>query len=576
MLFLNGNDASVLRHRVVAEPHARALAETILAQAQAIMAKPLIDRRFEVGRPVMLQTSRLMADRVFLLGVAFFLTGGQIYRRRLIDEMLAACSFPDWNRSHFLDTAEMVAAIAIGRDWCKPLLTSSEKRVIDAAIVDFGLFPGLRSLISGSAWTKTPTNWNIVCCGGLIVAAVVMDDAEISGPVLEKACSAIRIGLAAYGQDGGWPEGASYWEYATRFAVLAFAALESKGSALLTVDEFPALARTWRFGRALTAPSGMVFDSGDSIAISRRLPVYGWLAQKNNDREAAQWQWQAPGDVHPLDLLWYTSPSSTLICEATRATELFRDAGYATLQNTAPQQGVYLAIQGGSNSTNHAHLDLGTFVLEYQGIRFVSDLGRGDYSTAGYFEPDKRFTHFLTRTCAHNTITFDERDQSLDARADFIASRSDSEVQEIACCIDDPGASFLHYRGFALWDDGTVVVLDRLMARTADAAPCDLEWSIHTQATVAVHDSRLDLVLAGKRIYLWVNGFSNTVPAVELIGGGEFPSREGAFSRISLKTAAAGGAAIAAVFSDRPDGDHSARTRRLDRWLEELMHPVLQ
>jgi hypothetical protein len=31
--------------------------------------------------------------------------------------MLAAAAFSDWNPSHFLDVAEMTAALAIGYDW---------------------------------------------------------------------------------------------------------------------------------------------------------------------------------------------------------------------------------------------------------------------------------------------------------------------------------------------------------------------------------------------------------------------------------------------------------------------------
>ena len=32
-------------------------------------------------------------------------------------ELRAAAAFPDWNPSHFLDTAEMTHAFAIGYDW---------------------------------------------------------------------------------------------------------------------------------------------------------------------------------------------------------------------------------------------------------------------------------------------------------------------------------------------------------------------------------------------------------------------------------------------------------------------------
>jgi len=41
--------------------------------------------------------------------------------------MLAAAQFPDWFPKHFLDTAEMTAALGVGYDWLFDFLSAEER-----------------------------------------------------------------------------------------------------------------------------------------------------------------------------------------------------------------------------------------------------------------------------------------------------------------------------------------------------------------------------------------------------------------------------------------------------------------
>ncbi len=41
--------------------------------------------------------------------------------------------------------------------------------------------------------------------------------------------------------------------------------------------------------------------------------------------------------------------------------------------------------KGGDNRVNHSHLEPGSFVLDFEGQRFASDLGPDDYNLPGYF-----------------------------------------------------------------------------------------------------------------------------------------------------------------------------------------------
>ena len=65
----------------------------------------------------LLDVSRTVLDRTYSLTYAWRLTRDSKYVERLWNDLVAAAAFPDWNPSHFLDTAEMTHAFAIAYDW---------------------------------------------------------------------------------------------------------------------------------------------------------------------------------------------------------------------------------------------------------------------------------------------------------------------------------------------------------------------------------------------------------------------------------------------------------------------------
>ena len=66
---------------------------------------------------VILEESRTVLRRVYLLAFLQRLEGGNRYAQRLWQELDSAARFPDWHPDHFLDTAEMTHAFAIAYDW---------------------------------------------------------------------------------------------------------------------------------------------------------------------------------------------------------------------------------------------------------------------------------------------------------------------------------------------------------------------------------------------------------------------------------------------------------------------------
>lgn len=531
MILFGEDGPDGLRRRIAGSVHAATLAETVIAGAGDICAALPAGRVLD-ARGTMLEVSRLVMERVLTLGVAWAVTGHAPFRARIVRELLAASAFEDWNRRHFLDTAEMVAAVAIGRDWTRPILSRGERETIDGAIAHLGLYRGIGSLRGGTPWATAGTNWTVVCGGGLLTAAALMrpDLPEACDELMERAGDALRLGLSRFDAAGGWPEGRTYGDYAARYAVLAIEALKATGLAERVPLDETGLLRHWRFQRALVGPSGLAFDAGDSLAAPGRSPVLGWFAAE--EPEAAAWQWAAPGAPHPLDLVWYHPPASG--GAAPEGREVF-EAGFATLRRQQGGKAWYLAIRAGGNAANHAHLDLGSFVLDAGAERLVSDLGRADYDAPGYFDPARRFGHFPAQTRAHNVAFAAE--QAVAATAAFVTDPADPF--RIAVEIDDPTSPFHHLRGFALTEGGAVVA-DLLQPKAAGDVP--LVWQVHT--TLPVQAEGGNVRLGAFRLRLGGVPLSVEPVAAEA-------ERYPAFRRLVARcTIPAEGQLIAATFSD--------------------------
>ena len=606
-------DVEKLRATAAGSVFTRRVAAHVLADCERIHAEPLIKIEMEPGRKVMLPTARRLFQRVTTLAIGDCLAGGMRNRLRGRREIAEACAFPDWNPTHFLDTAEMMAAVALGLFWFGPVMGEVERRAVREALIDKGLRPGLEAFDADAFWVTARHNWNTVCCGGMIVAAVVLrqEARGLSDTVLERCREAMAAGLSAYGADGGYPEGPSYWEFATRYAVLAHAALLEAG----LIDRVqPSLAKSWRFARDMTAPSGAVFDCGDTDAQVPRSPVLGWLARISNDPDAAAWQRAAPGEPSALDLLWCgpeaacdgttslppapsrlgaegrgsgmrgmpqahmakdskasTAPSPAdqsgepHISPALRTPEEGRegatatssiggrpvDAGseigeqaiaappHLTLRATFSPPGrreeaetacpdsnedtaaipyihayepagmavlrcgrAWAGLKGGRNDANHAHLDLGSFLYEIDGIRFASDIGRENYAVPGYFDPIKRFSYFRTRTEAHGTLRIDGREQSVAMQARLLGTAARPDRLAVAYALAEPESAVSWQRGLQLRGDGRLAVVDEVEADGAQR----LTWQIHTLAEVT---------LAGRRALLRRDGVSVAADIIE-------------------------------------------------------------
>ena len=89
----------------------KCLMDKVIAEADKILDLP--PRKYEIPDGVrLLVTSRAVLTRLMHLCYAYHATGEEKYAARAVVEIEATVNFPDWHPRHFLDCAELCAAIA--------------------------------------------------------------------------------------------------------------------------------------------------------------------------------------------------------------------------------------------------------------------------------------------------------------------------------------------------------------------------------------------------------------------------------------------------------------------------------
>jgi len=414
-LLANADDFARIRRLVETEERMKAWHAALLKQARSYEEKPLPPMHVEQGSTrVVLQGTGQLRNRMYLYGLLYQIHGQQQYVDLAWRDMQPALVLPDWNEQHFLGVAETTRALAIACDWLHAGLSDEQRQAIVAAVADKGLTAALRAYRGQSMhgwWPAVANNWNQVCNGGIGIGALAIADdrPELAADALWYATRLLPLAMRSYAPAGAWDEGLAYWSYGGDYNVQFIACLLSAMGTDFGLAELPGFAQTGYYPIHLTGPTGLGFnfgDAGGSLRIAS--PISLWLARRFDAPLMAKPYLDRPRGGEVLNLLWYDPDL------AAKATE----ASFDTLPLTHHYTGVeivtfrsqwqhpdalFLAIKGGSNKANHAHIDLGTFVLDALGQRWIVDMGTDSYDLPGYFK-QQRWSYYRVRAESHNTL----------------------------------------------------------------------------------------------------------------------------------------------------------------------------
>ena len=465
--------------------------DSIKSSADSILSQPVSQYVLD-NRSTLLSVSRTVVDRIYKLAMVYRISGNAAYAERAWAELNAAAAFPNWNPSHFLDTAEMTHAFAIGYDWLYSYWTPERRAVIASAVVEKGLNQALPLYRNNSSWVSASSNnWNIVCNGGMILGtlAVAEEYPALAEEILAKAIPSAAAILRHFSADaGGWYEGPGYWDYTTSYLVRMLAGLESALGSDFGLGRIAGVAEAGRFALLDTSPAKLSFNFADGGAGNMRGPQLFWFARRFNDPLSA-WHQRTNGSGSPLDLLWYDARGTSPGAVDFRSDVHYRGdtSAYATQDVVTMRTdwnstaAAFVGFKAGKIGDSHGHLDAGSFVLDALGKRWIYDLGGDDYALPGYFG-SSRWTYYRLRAEGHNTLVINPSsaaDQKVGAITSIIRQQSSAEA---ALSIADLTSAYTGaarvWRGIKLNRfDGSVLLQDEIET----AAAADVWWFAHVK-----------------------------------------------------------------------------------------------
>lgn len=534
-LLATAADFARLRAQLLTDPASAEIHALLLARAEKLRALPPVDYAADPHR--LLPAIRDVQRRLLTFALLHRLDDDPLHLAS-IREVLPPLLAQPWNGRHFLDNAEAAFSLAVVYDWLHDALTPDEREAIAEKVHREAL---LRSVTDEerNGWLWAAHNWNQVCHGGLVTAALVFAerDPALSHRIINRAVALLPRAAAAYAPDGTYPEGTSYWAYGTTFHLIQ---LESYRVALgdsLGLERFPGFLNTAEALDYITGPTGKFFNHSDNYAPRHYSAAALWFARENHDhrlaidelarirRDGLTITVDDSRDL-PLALLWWRPlRDSAPTTAATPRPLAWVGRGVQPLaalrSSWTDPDTTWLAIKGGTAGHSHAHMDAGSFVLDALGVRWAIDPERDNYarlSRAGLAHSDifglaqesKRWTVFRFGPEAHNILRFDAAPQLVSGHATLAPVVTDATGSTVEIDLSSTYAGQVAHarRRATLHPDATITLADTW---TTLDAPIRASWQWLTRAEVTRTEDGLLLAQDGRQLYLHIHNLNTTM-----------------------------------------------------------------
>jgi len=523
-LFLRAADLPGLREKVK-DPAIRPWYEALISHCDRVLKEP------PAGPPPSASTSmdrspgelglaRKAQGRIVTLAFGHLLTGKPEYLDRAWAEI--ECWTDRWTSwtdpfhgpadFHDLMTGEMGFTMGVAYDWLYPALLPERRaklrdqlgrRVVDLYLANTG--PP-----KPAWWFRARHNWNAVCNGGAVVAALALGGEHAgSNEVISRAKASWRGFFEAFRTEGGWDEGTGYWQYGTRYGVMALAALRGAGMGDDGELDRPGVRETGNFPVSF-CPGGTPVSWGDSGSGVRDPVLYflGGLARNPDlirymDRirdgykpHDGGWPVEAFAILwRPVDEPWLPKPGSPLSLPTAR---VYREIGWSVFVDSWENPSFVAGFKCGDLGANHTQLDNNTFQLRARGEWLAVDLGSGSYD-ADYFS-EKRWAMYPVGLAWHNGLLIGGRGQLPKTKGSLEPIPDGPRHSGV---VGDATANYGEgvrraRRHFVVVRKAYVVMLDEVETDKAER----IEWRLHTPGPAETADG--GAVYRGKAAVLHV------------------------------------------------------------------------
>ncbi len=505
-----------LRQKVSSVPEVGNYYQAIKLNADEIMKEPLLERK-QVGRRL-LAVSREMLYRMGILGMVYVVDGDKEVLERINEELLAVCAFSDWNPSHYLDVAEMSLALALAIDWVGKDLPQSTVELTRKNLIEKGLIPSYNKE-GNTGWINGSNNWNQVCHGGMIAAAIVTaeEDPDLAARTIARALDGIPHAMIEYGPDGVYPEGSTYWGYGTSFSVMTSSMLQTAFGTDFGLAEYPAFLESADFRVLCNAPSGWYYnfaDCGDRRGQNGDITLAWFATYTGNASYYEKERFLRPAaDMGKLSriagpgLVWLSQFEET---KATSLPEAWKGDGANPIVifrgSEQDTRDYYFGGKGGRGTVNHGNMDGGSFIFELDGVRWSVDPGNQSYHALektgfnlwGRCQECERWTLITKNNFGHSTLTVNNELHVTDGFASITAfSNGDQPSASIDLTKAFGGNMTKAVRTFTKESDHSLLIEDDIELSDSTQS---ITWQMITTAEVQLEAGRVILSKDGRQL----------------------------------------------------------------------------
>ena len=509
------------------EPLLDSLYVGLMKEAERLLlVPPQEDPRREIKNTKdILPISREQVYRMVNLALAYRLSGDRRFAEKAEKELVHVCNFPDWDPIHYLDVAEMTTAVAIGYDWLYDVLAPSTRQLVVHSIKTKALNLVVEEYNTGNAdsWAKRETNWNVVCNTGMVLGALAIEEhyPELAKHIIGEAVRYIPNCLKHFAPDGVCYEGPAYWGYTNMYLSLLLKALNDNFGGDFGLSEMVGVDKSVLYYMHSTSPSGKIFNFANSGSTAPAAePIYFYFSRAFNQPEVATFYRDVLSKtVHEgnyfrfyfLSIPWYDTASSTAdALPKLKVYEGINDIVVFNGNRNIPNS-LYLIAKTGDPDMAHQQLDIGTFIVEMNGIRWTDDLGTDNYNLPGFwdYKPDgQRWTYFRNSNFSHNTLSIDHKLQNSagTGEIDRLDDRAAQPFVTMNMSTAYAGQSRFVYRTFRMLDDTRILVTDSVGLQSPSQS---VQWSVITSADVECKGNTAVLRKDGKSFSLKIASPTN-------------------------------------------------------------------
>ena len=338
--------------------------------------------------------------------------------------------------SYDITAAEYTVRMALVYDWLYPAMTKAQRDRIRGALLEKAI-TRVRGSYEFFWWaTAYKCNWSGIYHSGLGIASLaILKEYPQLIDVVARTCEGVEGLISHIDQDGGWQEGRGYWNFGVSSSAKFIDMVKRMTNGRINMFNLPGIKNTpadfglfgltGAFGDGGGGPVGSAFFFNKIISETKNTTAK-WYSQNylesNQQQQRVQQQQSAQRGQQQQsaqtrvrmgsmwDLIWSDPTDDVQAVKPAEASKHFRGIDWAFLRKDFGNQYMQVATKAGPNDDpHHGHLDVGTFILTWEGETIVGEWSAGSYDLFVFNE--MRWEYLLARSKGHNVVLVNGEEQ---------------------------------------------------------------------------------------------------------------------------------------------------------------------